>query len=98
MGKLVSADALLNQINSPYTEYPVIIQIRRAIREMIEDAPAVDAEPVRHGHWKYGEEGTYGKPYGHYECSECGERLAHKENYCPHCGAKMEEHSNAQMR
>lgn len=26
-----------------------------------------------------------------YECSNCGLKLMYKPNYCPHCGAKMED-------
>ena len=61
----------------------------------LEDAPAADVAPVRHGRWiKY--------PRAHYfKCSECkcvapykkamamdGER---KYKYCPGCGAKMDK-------
>lgn len=45
------------------------------------------------GKWIYGEEGTFGNPYGHYDCSVCGERRAYRENYCPNCGARMTEGS-----
>lgn len=90
MPRLIDADTLFRQIDSPYTEYPVIIQIRRAIKEMIDDAPTVDAEPVRHGRWKQS------KHYPHIIiCDECGEpyELSNSMehwNYCPNCGAKMD--------
>ena len=66
----------------------------------IEDAPTVDAEPVRHGRWdtKYlsededwsGIEHTIGR------CSVCGGKvdIAGKRIpylYCPFCGAKLDE-------
>ena len=51
---------------------------------MIEDMPAADVAPVRHGRWK-----RYGKNLG--ECSECGEIVSVRNNYCPNCGAKMDE-------
>lgn len=44
--KLIRADSLLDQIKSPYTEYPIMIGIRKAIKEMIDEAPTVDAIPV----------------------------------------------------
>ena len=50
---------------------------------MIEDMPAADVAPVRHGRWK-----RYGKNLG--ECSECGEIVSVRNNYCPNCGAKMD--------
>ena len=51
---------------------------------MIEDMPAADVAPVRHGRWK-----RCGKNLG--ECSECGEIVSVRNNYCPNCGAKMDE-------
>lgn len=43
----------------------------------------VDAEPVRHGHWEWD---------GDFICSNCGERgHRNKWNYCPNCGARMDE-------
>ncbi len=65
-------------------------------QSVIDAAPAVDAEPIRHG--KYGWvgmdmlAGTRSFYYG--TCSECKERInfayEHK-NYCPNCGAKLDK-------
>ena len=49
--------------------------------------PAADVAPVRHGRWK-----RCGKNLG--ECSECGEIVAIRNNYCPNCGAKMDENTD----
>jgi len=46
----------------------------------------MDVEPVKHGHWEY--IGGYGYQY---RCSECIMCVEHTSNYCPHCGAKMDE-------
>ena len=46
---------------------------------MIGEAPAVDAEPVRHGLWEHG-----------MQCSFCKQVDTAKPNYCPSCGAKMD--------
>lgn len=63
-------------------------------------APAADVEPVRHGRWdKYAVTRCIVDKTGSlidrekraYRCSECGRKSAIKENYCPHCGAKMDE-------
>lgn len=61
-------------------------------------APTVDAVPVRHGKWLYGESES-----GHdgYYCSQCGKHIRWiygeedinfitSYNYCPKCGARME--------
>ncbi len=61
-----------------------------------DDLPTVDAEPVRYGHWfkTYDDEGEA------WMCSECCEEWGFDEghpkdvygcNYCPNCGAKMDE-------
>ena len=46
-------------------------------------------DEVKHGHWEY--IGGYGYQYRCNKCFMCGER---KTNYCPHCGAKMDEVDN----
>ena len=57
------------------------------IEEWITSIPAADVAPVVHGRWVNG-----------CQCSVCGDRHGpynsrHKPyyNYCPHCGAKMDE-------
>ena len=54
------------------------------------------ADPVVHGHWVEQEhcDWVYSKEY---RCSECGQYrlmtnpVGREWNYCPHCGAKMDE-------
>lgn len=60
------------------------------VYELLEKQPAVEAEPVRHGHWIWFEsEGTF---FHLRKCSECGDIKAQEEtNFCPNCGAKMKE-------
>lgn len=50
------------------------------------------AEP-RKGKWIYDPElYPMGGAYGHYECDQCGEWIrGSMTNYCPNCGARMEE-------
>jgi len=71
--------------------------------EFIEEAPAIEAEPIKHGRWLIGV-GESGEPIGTY-CSECGwswernivaiqlnkvlSRI--KTPRCPYCGAIMDE-------
>lgn len=67
----------------------------REVCEMLEDAPTVESEPVRHGKWFIGT-----VPY--FVCSECKNRtplrwderrgyvLDYRSPYCPNCGAKMD--------
>ena len=49
------------------------------------DIPAADVAPVKHGHWVN---------HKHTEaviCSECKRVFIDETNYCPFCGAKMDE-------
>lgn len=49
--------------------------------------PSADVAPVRHGRWI---EATRDDPC-YYVCSICGKMVDIEENYCPNCGAKMDE-------
>ena len=63
-----------------------------SVLEYVENLPAVDVAPVRHGRWE--------KQSGLYSCSECGMTCPYDVqadvieywacNYCPNCGAKMD--------
>ena len=88
-GRLIEADAL-------YTLFVKMksfgeLTAKKAIR-CVEEAPTVEAEPVRHGHWKPFDEDEY-------TCSLCGNifvtmdgehPLSNEFKYCPFCGAKMD--------
>ena len=51
--------------------------------------PGVDAVPVRHGKWVYHDDDVM--PWN--SCSLCGCTAfgLHGANYCPNCGARMDE-------
>lgn len=60
-------------------------------KDVIDEMPTVDARPIRHGHW----ERLYAN---NYKCSVCGswwtddgDTYLIEFNYCPNCGAKMDE-------
>ena len=42
MSRYTNADALKQQVESPYTEYPIMIQIRKALKDFIDDVPSID--------------------------------------------------------
>lgn len=57
----------------------------------INEAPAADVDPVRHGMWLLKHIGA-----GHmWECSYCHKQpciyITNETAYCPNCGAKMDE-------
>ena len=69
-----------------------ILAERTAYKHDVFDAPVVDAEPVRHGHWKVVKSSNH--PYGNdVACSVCGFKMGSSFGYgfCPNCGAKMDE-------
>ena len=67
--------------------------VQRCI-EIVSNQPIVDAVPVRHGKWIHdGYDHPHGVDWMH--CSECGRRYVYcpaaMTNYCPNCGARMDE-------
>ena len=57
----------------------------------IDNAPTIEAKPVVHAHWECTQ-------WYEYQCSNCGDfallndkNIDCKSNYCPHCGAVMDE-------
>ena len=87
--RLIDADELI--IMQLHDENDTPIGPRFVPAELIEDAPTVEAEPVKHGRW---EESWGGKWHS---CSICGGIPPFNmmgddmpTPYCPHCGAKMD--------
>ena len=61
-----------------------------SIYAVINNAPAADVAPVRHGEWEWDTEDIY-------RCSNCAEKSHVKEvmgrpawGYCPNCGCRMD--------
>ena len=68
------------------------------MRRILNKLPATDVAPIIHAHWVGLEYDGYadGHPvYDVFECSNCNEWHCGEEDtltdYCPHCGAKMDE-------
>ena len=84
--RLIDADAL-----PKYTGYALSAD---EVATAVENAPTIDAEPVRRGRWLITPYTDYDDTY---ECSVCGHGWVFVEgtpkendaNYCPNCGAKM---------
>ena len=57
------------------------------IYSAVENVPTADVAPVRHGHWEV----IDAEEPRRYGCSECKRLSWHMDNYCPNCGAKMDE-------
>lgn len=80
--KLIDADKLPHYNGYSYSALEIAHEV--------ENAPAVDAVPVVHGHWIECPLKRY--PKEHIDvCSVCNGKALAKYNYCPNCGAKMDE-------
>jgi hypothetical protein len=92
--RLIDADALLpGFVVCKVTEYDESgcgMSYKAVPVKAIENAPTIDAEPVRHGRWNYADvRKSFGVLHG-VKCSECGVEGVSSYNYCPSCGAKMD--------
>ena len=52
--------------------------------KVIEDAPLIEADPVRHGRWIEHDDGVF-------TCSECGNAESIESYFCRYCGAEMDK-------
>lgn len=85
----ISREDALMALTGEYTDSPIEI-LPKAIKRINVLPPVTPAEKV--GRWKrismdkYSEHAKYW-----YRCDRCGEDNLGNTNYCPHCGAKMQE-------
>ena len=82
--RLIDADALIKTLG--IGDMPIRLTYE------INNAPTVEAVPVKHGKWlkAYGDHEAFGiRPFYRY-CSCCNESTAFPYNYCPNCGARMD--------
>ena len=96
--RLIDADVLYKTIDQEadfYGGFGDNVITASELRRCIEMVPTIDAVPVVHGLWVYGEDDYDDSTY---YCSACGEPWTliagtPQENnmrYCPFCGAKMD--------
>ena len=103
MTRLIDADALIERLK-PYIdkygakEFPYYM-VQDAFIYEVEQEPTMDAVPVRHGKWiKVDKDNMFFAPHI-LKCSLCGNILDRHgvnagrgdANYCPNCGARMDE-------
>ena len=96
-GDLISRRVLLEKIKKSFLDNShtstrmkmVHAEEHNHFRILVNNAPAVDAEPVRHGQW---EPMPVSSGRDSWRCSECGRRARGKRENLPycHCGAKMD--------
>ena len=82
-----------------------VVAIRNSMVEAIKTTPTADVEPVVHAHWIH--ERYDGNLAIFSRCSKCGfqynasvldaktfkSKIEKEYNYCPNCGAHMDEHA-----
>lgn len=91
--RLIDADALMEDINESLSEMTGIgiavggDWLWAKLNDAIEHAPTIEPER-KMGHWIKTYRNGFGNLIGY--CNQCG-RSASVDNYCPNCGAKMEE-------
>jgi hypothetical protein len=94
--KLIDADALLNFME--HEDESADWQMAEIV-EWVEQQPTIEAKPVVHAYWEKGCNDEY-ISISWWTCSHCGKGALTKEetiydqvltDYCPYCGAQMDE-------
>ena len=84
--RLIDADALREKAQwmEMSDNQGINFDVRAVSVSSIDLAPTIEAEPMRHGYWIEGRDGSC-------MCSECGKVSRYEIGYyCSKCGAKMD--------
>ena len=63
-------------------------------KDYIDSMPTIEVEPIKHGYWIFNPKDAIEMMFTLPKCSECGAESPNGGNYCPNCGAKMDEGAN----
>ena len=102
--RLIDADALNEELSSlgmtitglragkgVLNEF--MMEYRKSVLQIVEDAPTIEAEPVRHGKWIEKRQMIAWCDDDvdvYYTCSACEADSPCEYPFCPNCGAKMD--------
>ena len=93
MARYIDADALIRE-RTTFMQDEEAFDVSVVLVTDIKLAPTADVAEVKHGHWIYHNDDLF-PAESKQECSVCHEkedqRYITNENYCPNCGAKMDE-------
>lgn len=87
MPRYIDADNIVDSLNEAQNEFDIFYKGLGKAKSIVMEQPTADAAPVRHAHWMGG--GGLCSPY----CSNCKKYSPSgvRFDYCPYCGAKMDE-------
>lgn len=90
MPRYIDADALKKRMLSVFEDDGIGVVLNgywssKLVREIIDEQPTADVVEVVRGEWIYNKTSTL------WECSNCHDEEIRTTDYCPHCGAKMNE-------
>ena len=93
MSRYIDADAVkkeyIQRIWYDADGYLMNEKDKKLLADLFVDAvPTADVAEVKHGRWEVAGDMSYVK------CSHCGGLFVCYYNYCPNCGAKMDEVDN----
>ena len=83
----------IRKMYSKAKNFDAVSAVDNILGEIADEVPAADVAPVVHGHWVQKREMVRTIGAKNYTCSECGKEAKYG-NYCPNCGAKMDEEVN----
>lgn len=98
--RLIDADRLKRVLIAFFTGAHLELPHISKVIDFLDNAQTIDAEPVRHGHWIENHHVFYvfGENYKpalnveiDYKCSICNKDNEKTTDYCPKCGAKMDD-------
>ena len=88
--RLIDADRALEIVRDQGIAHPNAYHLTNYAALILQEAPTIEAEPVRHGRWE-----THSDRPDSLICSvcKCGFDMWKHDphNYCPNCGAKMDK-------
>ena len=87
MKEYIEREAIIPALEDYYEpinlDFPMTLELGQ-ISEVLQNMPAADVAPVRHGRWT--DVGSLSC-----RCSECGCKNNRETAYCPACGAHMDK-------